>query len=111
MLKLPSRELETLIDKVLARHGWTATRLAKELNVKPYTISRWRANGGIYKGHYEELLRFEKDELIAGPGTINESVGIPFSVTIPRDSIKVSLDQNGDYRVSWVVLPMLNKEE
>lgn len=110
MLKISTVVITTLIDSILAKRQWTQTRLAQEMNIGPETISRWKSGTGIHKGHYDELLRLERDEEIVAARQINSPLEIPFSVTIPRDRLKVSVDGNGDINVSGVMLALINKE-
>lgn len=104
MTKLPSEELAKLIDIVLAKHAWTQDRLAKEIGengVGAHTISRWRKSGGIHKVHYEELLRLANDEAAPAPAGIVSA--IPFSLTIPRESLKITVDKDGNFNIQGLI--------
>lgn len=114
MRKLPSEDVITLLDNVLTKRGWTQDRLAKELDIVSNTISRWRAGKGIHKIHYQALLKLlDKPAEVreTSVSKINPRASIPFSVTIPRSSLKISLDKNGDINIQGVILAMLNEED
>lgn len=112
MVKLPTENLTALIESVLAKHQWTQTRLSQELNLTPEAISRWKSGTKIHRGHYEELLRLNKDN-IPMPTEIPKptSIEIPFSVTIPRSSITISTDKNGDINIKGLLVAALNNKE
>lgn len=111
MLNLSTVELNKLIDVVLAKRQWTQSRLAQELNTGPETISRWRAGSGIHRGHHDELLRLSKDDEATIIESVRQQLKIPFHVVIPRSSINVTLDKNGDFDIQGVMLAMLDKKE
>lgn len=109
MPKLPSREeIIALLERVLAKYSWTQGRLAKELNVGPHTISRWRKGSGMHRIHYEELLRLDADTKIE---KINSPLQIPFSVTIPRASLRVVMDEDGNINIRGMLLAILDHRE
>lgn len=110
MLKLPSEELAKLIAGVCAKRNWTQDKLGQELHVGGHTISRWKATGRIHDVHHRELLRLEKDEDIAPVQAITHPIRIPFSVTIPRDSLRIAMDKNGNIEISGELVGQLNKE-
>ena len=110
MFNIPRRALDSLVGRVLQKRGWTQGQLAQEMSVtdpkKPvgdHTVSRWRTTGKIYQVHYDELLRLEKDEK-------TDQVGIPFAVTIPRNSLRFTLDANGDIVVRGLLFPKKEDE-
>ncbi len=112
MLKIPSVELKRLIESIIAKHQWTQSRLAKELNLGPETITRWKSGAGIHKGHYDELLKLNKDLEILAPEPSDAKL-IPFYLTIPRNTMKITLDKNGDISIQGHLVAMLvnkNKE-
>jgi len=112
MLKIPSRDLEKLIDAALAKHQWTQERLAEELDTSPETVSRWKAGSGIHKVHYEELKRLANEEVSETPvEPVGQSVRIPFDVTIPRGTLKISMDPNGNIRIHGELVAKLGKKE
>lgn len=110
MLKLPSRELSNLIDQVLAKRKWTQERLAKEMDVRPEALSRWRAGKGIHKRHHAELLRLASDEEIRELLPAPQKLSIPFHVTIPRKYLKIGLDQEGNITIDGLLMAALDKE-
>lgn len=111
MVKLPSEDIAPLLKTVLTKRKWTKKHLAKHLGIQPNAISRWLAGRGIHKTHRDDLLRLSREdgELPAEP--INFPAMIPFSVTIPRNSLVVSLDKNGDINVRGLLLATLIKED
>ena len=116
MPNIPQKELDNLVGRVLAKHGWTQGQLAQEMGVldpdKPvgdHTVSRWRRTGKIYQAHYDELLRLEKDDGTKLAPSWHQA-GIPFSVTIPQNSLSFSLDVNGDIIVRGLLFPKKEDE-
>lgn len=103
MMKLPSENIEELIDSVLAKRSWTSARLAKEMGIGAHTISRWRSGGGIHKVHYDELLRLTKDEAPPTPAAAGGMSAIPFSLTIPRESLKITVDKDGNFNIQGLI--------
>lgn len=110
MLDFPSKDLIALIERVCVKRNWTQYRLGQELDIGGHTISRWKATGRIQSVHHRELLRLEKDEDIAPIQAITHPIRIPFSVTIPRDSLRIAMDKNGNIEISGELVGMVNKE-
>lgn len=110
MLKLPSTELIALIEDVLTKHQWTQSRLAAELNIGPEAISRWRGGTGIHKGHYEELKNLLKDPEAKLQIAKSPQISIPSTLTISRDTLKISMDKDGNFIVKGIMEGTLNKE-
>lgn len=113
MLNLSTEKLRELIESVLTKHQWTQTKLAHELGVGPERVSRWKKGGGIHHGHHQELVRLlgdEKVEPITSPAP-TQKLTIPFSVTIPRSSITVTTDKNGDINIAGLLVAELNRKE
>lgn len=113
MLNLPTTDIASLLDRVLAKHSWTQDRLAKEMGIGAHAVSRWRGGNGIHKVHYDELQRLAKDEAAADISAekLASSLHVPFEVTIPRSSLRISLDKNGDINIKGVIQALLNKED
>lgn len=81
--------------------------MSKELHVGPHTVTRWKASGKIHKAHHMELLRLETDVPVEA---ISRPAQIPFSITIPRDSLKFSMDKYGNIKIDGM-LALDNKED
>lgn len=110
-IKLPSEELKLIIDRILQKRAYSKQQLAKELDVDPAAISRWLAGSGIYKTHYDKLLEMVQEEPTITPiEKISPIALIPFSVTIPRESLRVTLDKNGDINIKGFLRAILDKE-
>lgn len=110
-MKLPTTELKALIESVLAKRNWTQDRLSQELNIGPEMVSRWKTGTRIHKGHYDELIRLNTDQEPQSVDVANAPLKIPFSVTIPKGSIRVTTDKNGDINITGIMLAMLDKKE
>lgn len=102
-----------LLDAVLAKHQLTQVILAKKLGVRQETISRWRGGEGLKKKHHDKLVEM----LNAGPQQetqiekINPPMQIPFSVTIPRNSLRVQVDKDGNINIRGMLLAILDNRE
>lgn len=118
MLKLQSTELSNLILQVLVKRNWTQAQLSQELNkadpdksVGSHTVSRWKKDGKIYRAHYDALLRLDKDEEVTPTQAIQKPMTIPFSVTIPRESLQIVLDKNGDINIRGLLVAAIEQKE
>lgn len=112
LLKLPSTNIEPTVELICKKFRWTKSHLAKELGVGPHTISRWIAGGGIHKVHYDELQRLAADEPTSDTSIekLSPPLRVPFKVKIPRSSLKITLDENGDINIEGVILALLKEE-
>lgn len=99
MLRLPTGKRKELIRRVLKKNKWTKIRLSQELHVTPETISRWLAGKGMSETMERELLALGA----VAPLPKTEIRGIPFTMKITRESLKVAIDENGDLVVSGLV--------
>lgn len=96
--------------RVLQKHSITMEQLGKKCNRGRHTVARWCATGKIKKEHYDKLLEMDSAETPVEKINI-PLAGIPFSVTIPRSSLRFTLDKNGDINVQGLILPKLEREE
>lgn len=119
MLKSSTVDIKTLIRGICKKKKWTRLRLSQELNVSKATVSRWASGKqGLHEAHRLLLEQLDSDvmkpesdvpehtEIIQRGG---QELTLPFSVRIPRDSLKVYME-NGEIRIDGILVAKLNKE-
>lgn len=108
MAKIPSENVIRLIKSILLERNCTQAELAEELQVDASQVTRWLGGEGISGENYKKLVAAAPEQIVE---PIRQPLKIPFSVTIPRDSITISTDTNGDIRISGVILAKIDGKE
>ena len=110
MDKLPSENVNRLIDIVLKKHQLRQEELALKMGVRPETVSRWRKSG-VGGKNLKTLQAMAEDIKETQVEPVRRRSEIPFHVTIPRRSLKISVDENGDFDIRGIILALLDRED